>query len=448
MDTTNPQTEDSSLPPAAVATPAPVPTIGPPQRVILPPGTKLPISDSALELALRECGAVAADATVTVHSKEELFGGFNSQVLKFHIEPIIIKSINCGEPLEAEVVPIASIIVKICTKMPGNYSFANEQLFYANASKHLPCISPTSVSFRVPAVYCIKEMGKHFVFVLEDLGDGGKFTKLPQQLGCNLEQAQLIAVALARFHAHNWVEDPSTEAENTLQSRCPYALDDKLLAIFANMMTGNAEEFIEHFKDNLILVPEGLQSRLQHLVSICVDKFTTCVQALRTKNVTLLHGDARAANYFLETGAHGITVVAIDWQGFNIGSGPAELAYFLSMSVQSKVLRDHEQLLLRLYFDTLITCSGTTSLSTLSFDTFYRSYLLGLAVCLSVPFLTRRLVKDGKKYAAKPTTAPHMQSIMQTALRAYADIGPMLDRWVYLCLHMHVSEIEQVLNEL
>jgi hypothetical protein len=447
MDTSNPQTEDSSLP-AAAATPSPVPTAGPPQRVILPPGTKLPISDSALELVLRECGAVAAHATVTVHSKEELFGGFNSQVLKFHIEPIIIKAINCGEPVDREIVPIASIIVKVCSKMPGNNSFANEQLFYANASKHLPCMSSTSVNIRVPAIYCVKEMGKHLMFVLEDLSDGEKFTKLPQQLGSNLVQARHIAIALARFHAHNWVDDPSTETENTLQSRCPYALDDKLLAIFANMMTGNGEEFSEHFEDNLILVPEGLQSRLQHLVSICVDKFTTCVQALRKKNVTLLHGDARAANYFLETGAHGITVVAIDWQGFNIGSGPAELAYFLSMSVQSEVLRDHEQLLLRLYFDTLITCSGNTSLSALSFDTFYRSYLLGLAVCLSVPLLTLRLVKDGKKYAAKPTTAPHMQSIMQTALRAYADIGPMLDRWVYLCLHMHVSEIEKVLNEL
>lgn len=196
--------------------------------------------------------------------------------------------------------------------------------------------------------------------------------------------------------------------------------------------------------------------RIEQLVAACSDKFLPLVQYLRQGGerhcVTLLHGDARAANYFLEestsTTGSGVGVVAVDWQGFSYGSGPSELAYFLSMSVQVDVLSEHEDALIDLYHRTLVEeMQRKHENPNISFplSDVLKQYYAGVATCLSVPLMTTGLIKDGLKYTHAPTAAPHMQALMHTSLRALEDIGPMHIRWIN-CALRHFEHIFAAIN--
>jgi hypothetical protein len=441
-------------------------------------------TDAAVEAALKEGQAIGADVTLgaLIQSREELFGGFNSQVYRYIVGVGVDVVVGGADPeqLRIQGEPVQSFIVKVCTKMPGNTSFANEQWFYTHASTILPG-GPTGL--RIPIIYGIKEATKSLVFVMEDLrvgcksfSNGSIITSVPQQVGCKYTQAAVVVAALARFHAHNWVirgAEPSAADANggfvRLESLCPYAVQDGMLDTFANMMAAQLDDFAEYLgmegeSDEMVLKADDVRT-VDSLARSVVDRFVPCVQTLRANHVTLLHGDARAANYFFEgtnpssssmacadDSMESVSVVAIDWQGFNIGSGPAELAYFMSMSVQHQGLAEHESDLLRLYYSTVLeTHAGSERAieqaltpDSYSFEVFCHEYYLGVCVAVAVPLLTTKLVNDGRKYSVKPTAAPHMQTLMQTALRAYTEIGPMLRRWASTASR-HALDIQRVL---
>jgi hypothetical protein len=63
-------------------------------------------------------------------------------------------------------------------------------------------------------------------------------------------------------------------------------------------------------------------AEIEKVVKFCASNFPNLVREARKPPCTLLHGDARLSNYFFE-GAK--DVVAVDWQRFNVGSGPGTL---------------------------------------------------------------------------------------------------------------------------
>jgi uncharacterized protein (DUF2252 family) len=58
---------------------------------------------------------------------------------------------------------------------------------------------------------------------------------------------------------------------------------------------------------------------LQKTTTFCAENLASLVKEGHKPPCTLIHGDASLANYFFE-GERG--VVAVDWQGFDVGSGP------------------------------------------------------------------------------------------------------------------------------
>ena len=62
----------------------------------------------------------------------------------------------------------------------------------------------------------------------------------------------------------------------------------------------------------------------------CADHLAALVKESRKPPCTLIHGDASIANYFFE-GERG--VVAVDWQAFDVGSGPGTSAFKNSCSL-------------------------------------------------------------------------------------------------------------------
>ncbi len=57
----------------------------------------------------------------------------------------------------------------------------------------------------------------------------------------------------------------------------------------------------------------------QKAAAFCARNLAKLVRRALRPPCTLLHGDARLSNYFVADNDH---VIAVDWQGFQVGSGP------------------------------------------------------------------------------------------------------------------------------
>jgi len=121
-------------------------------------------------------------------------------------------------------------------------------------------------------------------------------------------------------------------------------------------------------------------------------------------------------------------VVAVDWQGFNIGAGPGEQAYFLSMSVKQEIMRKHEDELIHLYYDTLVK-DGAFKPEEFPFSECHQKYLIGVATSAAVPILTARGVLEGKKFIGKPPPNPAMAEHAKVQVALHDNVKPMIEAW-------------------
>lgn len=172
--------------------------------------------------------------------------------------------------------------------------------------------------------------------------------QVPQkQEGADYETAQRIVMALACFHAKYW--DNSENALTKLREQyCPLAENDSywvryffsflfiidlfiyfhvfilsLLFLFTNMLKKeNLQTNLEKSIDDFATLVRDKE--VQKTSQFCASHIAELVKTSHNPPVTVLHGDARAANYFLE-GIRG--VVAVDWQGLEIGSGPGMFSF-------------------------------------------------------------------------------------------------------------------------
>ena len=171
-----------------------------------------------------------------------------------------------------------------------------------------------------------------FTLLLEDLAPAQQGDQIA---GCNLEQARLAMRELAALHAPVFA-DPQLGATPWLNQETPLnqALMSQLLPAF-----------LERYGERV--APEHQE--------VC-RRFTASLDgwgADRRPPLGLVHGDYRLDNMlFSEPGAQR-PFIAVDWQTVGWGPVMTDASYFLGSSLTLADRREHEQELLRLYYDAL-----------------------------------------------------------------------------------------------
>ena len=104
--------------------------------------------------------------------------------------------------------------------------------------------------------------------------------------------------------------------------------------------------FTKDFGD---LIPSGLVEQYAKIGP----QVDACLKRLCSGVLTVVHGDFRLDNLFFDVDGDAELVAMFDWQGISKSAGPQDLGYFLSQSVRSEVRREHQDDLVRAYWDGL-----------------------------------------------------------------------------------------------
>lgn len=176
------------------------------------------------------------------------------------------------------------------------------------------------------------------VILLEDLSPA---TTGDQILGATLDEARFVVTELARFHARWWNDEQLLSNE---WMRLPTALAERLIALFEEGMPGFVQQ-AERFPRLVALVV-----RIGKLLPMMIGQLEG---QFGRRPYTLVHGDMRLDNLFLPSQDGGRFTV-IDWQGVTLGPAAADLSYWLALSLDVELRREHEHELVALYHSTLV----------------------------------------------------------------------------------------------
>lgn len=308
-------------------------------------------------------------------------------------------------------------VLKYATAGKGDKTFDKELYFYKNLDHiALPGL------FRAPKVYLTLKDGNKYLFLLEDLGHLKHISQ--KEGGADYETARQVVIALATFHAKYWNTSPNA-LEELRKEYCPVSEKDTFWESQQSSMARSMDDFTSLVHDE----------ELHKTGKFCAEHLAALVKEGRKPPCTLIHGDASLANYFFE-GERG--VVAVDWQGFEVGSGPGELAYFLSMNVQEDVRKKHENEFLHLYYDMLekrgafsTPNSAKTESKTepFTFHSLYHKYLIGVATSSAVPVLKARGFIESRKLLENSQDKAELAEKDKLQIAVHDNLKPMIDLW-------------------
>ncbi len=298
----------------------------------------------------------------------------------------------------------ASVIVKL----PGADALAlrfarwmslhrREHLFYRDVAAH-GCV-------RAPALYYgdFDERSHRFVLVLEDLGG---MEAIPQSVGIDAARARRAVREIAALHGRFWeaAGDPALSAcgdfLNTRESRIMqtvYLLTlPAALERFADLFTAKARRLAEEFG---FRIPA-------HFAAVSAGP------------KTVVHGDYRADN-MLFGGAGREELAVIDWQGFGLGCGMYDVAFFLGTSVTSDVRRRIERDTLDEYH-AIVLRSGAEDYTVEDCWHSYRQNMLGT--------LMPMVIGCGALDISDPKLLSQTRELLSRTLTAIEE----LDSWAFL----------------
>jgi thiamine kinase-like enzyme len=176
--------------------------------------------------------------------------------------------------------------------------------------------------------------------LLEDLTDT-HFIATEWPLPPTLAQCEIIAQALARFHALWWDSPHLGTSVGIWQDADAF---DRELRIFAETLA----QFTNRFGEFIPLERRELYERLLDQAPRLLARYHS------HRNLTIVHGDAHSWNFFLPRLGGYENVRLIDWEDWHIRSATDDLAYMMAMLWYPDRRRRLEELLLDRYHAELL----------------------------------------------------------------------------------------------
>lgn len=179
-----------------------------------------------------------------------------------------------------------------------------------------------------------------YVLLLEDLAPG----RVGDQLAtCSIDEAKTALRALAGLHAAFWNSPRLKEF-----SWMPGVDDPMLIGLISMLYEQSWPTFIERYGDQV--PPEILPIGEKFGQS-----FTELAKELEDRPLTITHADYRLDNMFFDL-ADGSPIAIIDWQLAQRGPAMGDVAYFLAGNLTTESRREHQDDLVRVYYDALVEC--------------------------------------------------------------------------------------------
>lgn len=194
------------------------------------------------------------------------------------------------------------------------------------------------VNIQLPEVfYADADPETHdFVLIMEDLAPGEQGNQLA---GCGPEQAMLAMEQLAHLHGPVW-GDASLVSEFIADRTTDPGTVKDLYVMFA-------KGFLDRYADRLT-------SEEKEIVTLVGENLVTYMTAYEGQQ-TLIHIDYRLDNMMFG-GPYPLAVV--DWQSVAFGCPLNDASYFSGTSLRRDIRADHDESVLRRYFDTLTSYDG------------------------------------------------------------------------------------------
>ncbi|MCL5058747.1 MAG: ecdysteroid 22-kinase family protein [Actinobacteria bacterium] len=193
-----------------------------------------------------------------------------------------------------------------------------------------------------------------FVIVMENMVP--PYSMGDQDVGCTVEEADVALRELARLHGPLW-GDP--RLKNMTWMRKKVAPD--VLKFEESLYQSYLPPFLERFSGRLDSASIDLLERLGKSYSKVFVSDTP---------QTVIHGDFRFDNFLIKKIEGGVDVAIVDWQIMQLGHGACDVAYFIGSSLTGTVRKEHEQTLLKTYYNELCR----QGVDNYSFDQFFNDY--------------------------------------------------------------------------
>jgi len=197
-----------------------------------------------------------------------------------------------------------------------------------------------------------------FVIVMEDLAPGVQGDQID---GCNISEATLAMEELARLQGPRWGDNSLFEHDWLGTRSGEYS--EQLAMIYQALLPG----FLERYKQELNR--EEINS-IKKLADLIVS-YSSHYQGPES----LIHIDYRLDNMMFG-GPYPLAVV--DWQSVAIGCPMTDAAYFMGTSLPPALRKQHEESLLKTYFDGLQQYDVDLSWDDCWF--YYRQYAMAGAI--------------------------------------------------------------------
>ncbi len=239
-----------------------------------------------------------------------------------------------------------------------------------------------TLTIRTPHVLYadIDDSGVSFVLLMEDMAPA---TQGDQLAGCTPEVARAALREMVGLHAPRW-NDPKLKGYDW------FYVDPETNRSSSGMLPVLWHGFRERYADRL--TEEVLKVGVSLFENI--DKYATDAGGPKT----IVHGDYRLDNLLLGPGPDDVAVV--DWQTIAFGTAASDAAYFIGAGLLPELRREHEDELLRAYYDDLLAAG----VKDFSWDECRRDYtrgsFAGLIMAVGASMLVERTERGDAMFMA------------------------------------------------
>lgn len=225
-------------------------------------------------------------------------------------------------------VPSSSEVSRAAAAATGSY--VREVGFYRD-------IRPL-VTIRTPHPHHVSEDRdrNQFLLVMEDIAPAAAGDQLA---GCSAEDAASAVEAIAGLHGPTWGRVDLAELD-WITEPGPQRVAD-LTALFGAVYPGFVDRFTGALTADELDAGAFIHERFESIIGT------------RPLGLCLTHGDFRLDNVLFATGAGAPPITTVDWQTVALGSGPTDVAYFLSAAVDPETRRRIEHDVVARYHERL-----------------------------------------------------------------------------------------------
>lgn len=242
-----------------------------------------------------------------------------------------------------------------------------------------------------------------FLLLLEDLSD----ERVGSWWTWTAREAAAAFGAIVSLHSDHWA---TSESRSWL---APPAFED--------------DEWFGHFAASLDAFRSRQTSAAAESLIRCgravIDGRASIVRALRRHPQTITHGDFHAQNLFVSSSdAEQITI--FDWQAVRLGQAGIDLAYHLTLSLETATRRAHEGELIRSYHSRL----RGLGITDYPMDQLTESYRLGVLAAVRIVLLVmgqfpQATLDAMARHASAHGTIDGPQTLVERVAAAVADHG-------------------------